>query len=107
VYLAQAIPELVTRLITPDCIDPATGTDYGPSTQDSSGSVVCAQGVLEFPAIHDMHIGVVSSSLGPRLGDQTSAGASGGACLPTATITIGGAVLQEHNDDQAHLTPRS
>ena len=33
----------------------------------------------------DIHIGIVSSSLGPRLGDQTSSGSSGARSLPTAT----------------------
>jgi hypothetical protein len=60
----------------------------------------------------DIHIGIVSSSLGPRLGDQTSSGSSGGVCLPTATITLpnpaGTQVTQNnHNDDSAHLLQRS
>jgi hypothetical protein len=54
-----------------------------------------------------MHIGLVSSSLGPRLGDQTSAGASGGACLANATTTIGGQSVSSNNDDNAHLLNRT
>ena len=72
-YLAQAVPELVTRFVTPDCIDAASGTDYGPSTPGLDGVPTCAQGALEFPPVEDMHIGIVSSSLGPRLGDQVCA----------------------------------
>jgi hypothetical protein len=112
-YLATAVPELVARLVTPDCIDPANAaTDYGPSTLDASGNAVCAQGTPEFPAVHDMHIGIISSSLGPRLGDQQPSDGSGGECLPTATITLpnptGTEVTQNnHNDDQAHLLTRS
>ncbi len=77
-YLEAAIPDLVTAFTT--------------STA--------------FPPVHDMHIGIVSSSLGPRLGDKYQSGA-GGVCNAAATITINGATLNDHNDDQAHLLTRS
>ncbi len=107
-YLGQAIPDLVNRLVTPNCIDAGNpSTVYGPSTLDPSGNAVCAQGTPEFPAVHDMHIGIVSSSLGSRLGDQAPADGSGGVCLPMATITVNGTTLNNHNDDQAHLLIRA
>jgi hypothetical protein len=100
-YLEQAIPDLLRRLVTPDCVD-ASGNVVGVSQPDGT----CAQGTAEFAPVHDLHIGIVSSSLGPRLGDKVGNG-TGGECLPTATITVGGATLSQHNDDQGHLLTRS
>ncbi|MGO9713626.1 MAG: hypothetical protein ACLQBL_32525 [Polyangiaceae bacterium] len=99
-YLEQAIPALITRLLTPNCVDPTDATKvFLPSTADPNGNVTCPAGqVLEFPAVHDMHIGIVSSSLGPRLGD---------ACPEVAPITIDGVSLDSHNDDHAHLLTRA
>ncbi len=106
-YLGQAIPELVARLATPNCVEAGNaGVVYGSSTLDGNGNATCAQGVPEFPAVHDMHIGIVSSSLGPRLGDKVAPG-SGGVCLPTATTIVNGTTIDNHNDDQAHLLTRS
>src|SRR3981081_1123239 len=63
--LAQAVPDMITRLVSPNCIDPM-GKVVGQS--DATGQ--CATGKAEFPAVHDMHIGIVTSSLGGRGGDQ-------------------------------------
>jgi hypothetical protein len=92
-YLAQAIPDLVRRLVTPNCVDGA-GAVVGAS--DVNGS--CTQGVVEFPPVHDMHIGVVTSSLGPRLGNQ---------CNADATQETPQGSIPRHNDDQGHLINRS
>ncbi|HEY2512517.1 MAG TPA: hypothetical protein VGI39_16735, partial [Polyangiaceae bacterium] len=71
-YLETAIPDLLARLVTPNCLDDANpGVTEGPSTIGASGVAACPGGQhLEFPAVHDMHVGIVSSSLGTRLGDQ-------------------------------------
>jgi hypothetical protein len=111
-YLEAAIPDLIKRLITPNCVDDTdpTKAPYGPSTLKSDGTADCSAYPMsqpEFPAVHDMHIGVVSSSLGPRLGDKQPSDGSGGECSATATITINGATLNNHYDDQAHLLTRS
>jgi len=82
-YLAQAIPDLVQRLVQPNCVD-GSGTIYGPS--DTNGN--CAQGQLEFPPVKDMHVGIVSTSLGDRGGDQ-------------CPVTAG-----RNNDDRAELIER-
>jgi hypothetical protein len=65
-YLAQAVPDLLQRLLTPNCVD-AAGKPNG-MTSDANGS--CAQGSAGFPPVHDMHIGVVSSALGSMGGDE-------------------------------------
>ena len=103
-YLAQAVPQLITRLVTPNCVDTTTGTIYGPS--DAQGNGTCTQGTVEFPPVHDMHIGLLSSSLGTRLSDQYGNG-SGGICPPTATVMVNGAMLTNGNDDRAELLNRS
>ena len=58
--LAQAVPLLVQRLASPPCVD-SEGNPTG-GTADPSGA--CAEGRPEFRPLHDIHIGVVSSSLG-------------------------------------------
>ena len=58
--LAAAIPDMVTRLVTPNCLD-SQGNVLGPS--DMSGACPMG-GSLEFPPVHDMHIGIVTSSIG-------------------------------------------
>src|SRR3974390_735746 len=63
--LAQAIPDMITRLITPNCVD-GNGLPLAGVTSDRTGH--CAMGKAEFPPVHDMHIGIVSSSLGDRGG---------------------------------------
>ncbi len=56
--LSDALPGLVRRLVQPNCVD-ESGTPVGRS-QDSA----CADGELEFPPVEDLHLGVISSSLG-------------------------------------------
>jgi hypothetical protein len=95
-YLAQAIPDLVQRLVSPNCVD-AVGNVLGAT--DATGG--CAAGSPEFAPVRDMHIGIVSSSLGPRLGDL---------CLTTGPVSnqklANGGSVSRHNDDQAHLLTR-
>jgi len=91
-YLEQAIPDLLTRLVAPNCIDPNDATKVLGQSHDDGA---CDAGAVEFPPVHDLHIGIVSSSLGPRLGDKPFGG-KGGSC------TGGG-----HEDDRAHLLTRA
>ncbi len=77
--LADAVPVLVNRLISPVCVD-AEGNSLGASVDGA-----CAQGEPEFNAIRDIHIGIVSSSLGAHGGD---------VCTEPAPRT---------NDDKAQL----
>jgi hypothetical protein len=98
-YLANAIPDLITRLVTPNCLDGA-GNVTGVSNEN--GDCVDPGSTPEFAPVRDMHIGIVSSSLGPRLGD---------ACPTTglyATQAVaGGGSVDRHNDDQGHLLNRA
>jgi hypothetical protein len=98
-YLQAALPDLVSRLVTPFCVDPSNPTQVlGLSTPDGT----CINGVLEFPPVRDMHIGVVSSSLGARLSDRVGNG-SGVVCNAATTVTLGASTVSAHNDDRAEL----
>ncbi len=77
----DAVPLLVERLVTPACVD-ATGKPTG-QLADADGE--CAQGEPEFSPIRDIHVAVITSSLGD--------GGSGDAC---------GA---DDKNDHAHLLP--
>lgn len=86
-YLREAIPDLVKRLVQPGCVDDQGGA---PVPADANGQ--CGNGKkLEFQPVHDMHIGILSSSLGARLGDL---------CDPNDKRV-------NHNDDRAHLLNRA
>ncbi len=80
--LAEAVPLLVQRLITPICVDEA-GL---PTTGNSDATGQCSSGVSELQPVRDLHVGVISSSLG-------SHGATG---ANDACVDVG------HND-HAHL----
>jgi hypothetical protein len=121
-YIEQAVPDLVTRLITPNCVKstPST-TPGGPPTitivsQSAVGGACLMGGTLEFVPVHDMHIGIISSSLGPRGVDTTEDAVAGAVCVPnasTGTPAPGGSPfldgmpqLPTHNDDRGHLLSR-
>ncbi len=103
-YLAQAVPQLITRLVTPNCVDPATHQNFGPS--DAQGNGTCPKGQVEFPPVHDMHIGVLSSALGARLSDQYGDG-TGSICLPGETVKVNGTTFTKGNDDRGELLNRA
>jgi hypothetical protein len=55
--LAQAVPDMINRLVSPNCLD-AMGNTIGPSTNGQ-----CTTGKVEFPPVHDMHLGIVSEQV--------------------------------------------
>ncbi|HEY6459892.1 MAG TPA: hypothetical protein VIY73_07060, partial [Polyangiaceae bacterium] len=77
-YLASAVPDLLTRLVTPNCVSDADGT----TVVGVSSNGACASGHLEFPPVHDMHIAVVTSSLGSLGGDVCADVAPGAPPVP-------------------------
>ena len=78
--LAEAVPSLIQRLVTPRCLD-SGGQPTGQNAPCPSGSEP------ELKAVEDMHIGVVTSSLGGHGGDVCASGAQGqddhGRLLPS------------------------
>lgn len=66
--LAKAVPVLVKRLATPRCLD----AQRNPNGIVSDAAGHCAQGTPEFAAVKDIHVGVVTSSLGNHGGTECS-----------------------------------
>lgn len=67
--LAEAVPDLISGLLTPKCVDPNTGNAVGTDVADPNGNQNNRYGCPgtsepEFKPVSDMHIGIVSSSLG-------------------------------------------
>jgi hypothetical protein len=89
--LRAAVPDMIARLVTPNCVD-ANGNRLGISQNGQ-----CAQGQIEFKPVEDLHIGIVSSSLGGRGSDQ---------CSSTSTSPAN-PNLNAHNDDRGHLLNRA
>jgi hypothetical protein len=88
VILGSAVSDLVDQLVAPRCIDPITGRTIGEAINGT-----CAVGQLAFPPVNDIHIGVISSSIGAH-------GASG-VCDDASDFRA-----EPHNDDRAHLLTR-
>jgi hypothetical protein len=115
-FLAAAVPDLITRLVQPNCVTSTTtgtGTSAVTTTTpvglSTNGSCAAFTGsTIEFPPVHNMHIGVISSSLGSR------GVTGGGEVCPSDQMTNNGAAftnppspsISSHTDDQAHLLNR-
>jgi hypothetical protein len=93
--LALAIPDLVKGLVNPKCLDNMTNLPV--ASQPTDPIADCPSGsTREFPPVFDIHIGLLSSSLG-------SFGATG--CPdPTSTTPCG---PQATANDHGHLVTRS
>jgi len=89
--LREAIPDLINRLISPKCID-GQGNILGDSKDGQ-----CAQGTLEFKPVPDIHVAIVSSSMG---------GGGGDGCPADSSNPLHPELLR-HNDDQGHLVNRT
>ncbi|HEX4341622.1 MAG TPA: hypothetical protein VH062_37185 [Polyangiaceae bacterium] len=62
--LAQSIPALVRRLTSPNCVSAADGMPDTANTPADPDAVCPASLVREFTPLKDIHIGVITSSLG-------------------------------------------
>jgi hypothetical protein len=68
--LAAAVPQLLQQLVQPQCVD-GNGAPFDPPVQAALGAEKpCAQGSPEFNPVNNIHVGVVTSSLGDH-GAQT------------------------------------
>jgi hypothetical protein len=90
--LALAVPNVIERLVQPNCLD-GSGNIVGRS--DPSG--VCASGKVEFTPVTDIHIGILSSSLGSR----------GGDVCPDSTTNPANPALNAHDNDNGELINRT
>ncbi len=94
--LAKAVPALVQQLATPRCLDD-TGKPTG-AASDALGH--CSNGHPEFKAVQDIHVGLVTSSLGSHGGQQCQPSSDSsdpngtpddhGELLPTANPAVRG-----------------
>ncbi len=83
--LAASVPRLIERLVQPNCLD-SSGTVLGKSQLGT-----CAQGTPEFSPVNNLHIGVITSSLGDH--------GAGTVCTP------GSATSYTDSSGQPILTP--
>ncbi|HEY3816310.1 MAG TPA: hypothetical protein VGL81_04015 [Polyangiaceae bacterium] len=90
-YVQASVQAMFDRLVSPNCID-GSGSVVGVS---SAG--VCATGSLEFQPVSDIHIGIVTTSLGGRGSDQ---------CADTSTNPANPS-LSAHADDHGELINRT
>jgi hypothetical protein len=89
--LALAVPNMLQRLVEPNCLT-STGTIMG---TDVNG---CPSGTTpEFAPVHNMHIGILSSSLGSR----------GGDVCPDSTMNPANMALNAHDNDNGELINRT
>ena len=64
-YLKQAIPDLLQRFLTPNCVSDTDPTEATGAVAASDGT--CPAGSLpEFSPVKDIHIAIITSSLGSR-----------------------------------------
>jgi len=96
---SKSAAEFVRRLVTPDCIGD-DGAVLGPSIMVGASQPACFTGRLEFPAVEDLHVALITSSLGGAGGDRCSTSELVG---PGKSIP---AVLNRHQDDRAELVNR-
>ena len=93
--MAVALADLVQSLVNPPCLDMNGTTVPG---QPATGLDPCPPGAHRaYNAVHDLHIGVVSSSIGGHGAD---------ACSDTEQFTCPGGVVNTTNNDKGHLLDR-
>jgi hypothetical protein len=94
--LATTVPDLVGELVNPPCIDSKTGQST--AMQPSGPLETCPAGAERaYPGNLDIHIGMITSSLG-------TFGADG--CAPVPSLCLNGAMNSSVND-QGHLVTRT
>ncbi len=95
--LIAAVPDLISALVQPNCVDITSSAITGKCTPDMMGDCTCTgNSKIEFPPVHNMHIGIVTSSLGGRASD---------ACPEPLPNPINPAV-DTHNNDNGELINR-
>jgi hypothetical protein len=83
--LEASLPSFVSRLVNPRCVD-AQGAPI--AVQPATGAAACASGTRELTPVTDLHLGVITTSIG----------AHGGTVCSTGAAT-------DHLDDKAQLVP--
>ena len=92
--LSVAVPKMVERLITPNCVDTERNVVGKSQLTEAGKPPECAEGSLEFVPVNDIHLGVISSSLGGHGADQ---------CKLEGQADSKG--VMKFEDDKGHLVP--
>lgn len=93
-FLAEAIPTLLQGLTNPPCIDP---NGVSPSSQPPTPDAVCPTGLVRaFAPQTDIHIGVITSSLGGHGSDS----------CPDMDMAACPASINTSNNDRGRLLAR-
>jgi hypothetical protein len=85
--LAKAVPELLGRLLVPDCLEPSGVRHKFEAVQ--VGGECPAPMTRDFDPVKDVHIGVISSSLGGRGGDSCTPAYAPGQPFSAAKMDMG------------------
>jgi hypothetical protein len=92
---AQMVGDLIGRLSSPACVDPGSGIVVAQPESDGS----CVAGEREFEPIQDLHVGIISSSLG----SHGASDINGRDVCPDPDPSEPSA----HRNDQSHLLTRT
>jgi len=71
--LEASLPSFVSRLVNPHCVD-AQGVPI--ATQPANGAAACASGTRELTPVTDLHLGVITTSIGSHGGTVCSTGSA-------------------------------
>jgi hypothetical protein len=100
--LVEAVPDLVRGLVNPKCVDPANPDDSSKWVTPNGPTDMCPTvgGTTlkrDFNPVLDIHIGIVSSSIGGHGSD---------ACPNSETFSCPGGATNTTNNDMGHLVSR-
>jgi hypothetical protein len=99
--LREAVPDLIDQLLLPQCVSKTDKKDVQPRPPNGDCASL-GEYKDEFPPVIDMHIGIVTSSLG--------GGGAGDVCVTTGPNSKnpvpGLSAFDRHNDDKGHLINR-
>jgi hypothetical protein len=93
--LAAAVPQLLSQLVQPQCLD-ASGNPVGAVAQLGVG---CTTGSPEFNPVNNIHVGIVTSSLG----DHGYGTITKGLCYPGAPTQYPPNIQPPDVNDMGHL----
>ncbi len=95
--LASAVPQLLGQLVAPNCVDGAGNLVVPHEVAKLGVGEPCSQGSPEFNPVNNIHIGIVSSSLGDH--------GAGNAPGVTGVCTVGLDTHYTNTDGTEILTP--
>ena len=95
--LSMALPDLLNGLVNPKCVEPKTGVPSASQPAGPTDPCPDPTTVRDFDPVLDIHVGVVTSSLGGHGSD---------ACPDSETFSCPGGATNTSNNDHGHLVSR-